>query len=133
MFIIWFLFLLLLLLLLLLFFIIIVIIVFCGTVDHDYLSIFSKSSDNPLRLMVTRSQVKWIFFWIVLKNQFAIVIGSQLFKSFYYSSWNPIYTLLNDTKYHLQSFTKYLRLTPAFMWNSALWEKFSFCLFRIFR
>ena len=34
--------------------------------------------------------------------------------------------------YNLQSFTKYLRLTLVFMWNSALREKFKFCFSRAF-
>ena len=31
-----------------------------------------------------------------------------------------------------QSFTKYLRLTLVFMWNSAPWEKFNFLFFKGF-
>ena len=32
----------------------------------------------------------------------------------------------------VQSFTKYLRLTLVFMWNSWLREKFNFCAARVF-
>ena len=32
----------------------------------------------------------------------------------------------------LQSFTKYLRLTLVFMWNSVLCQKFNFCFSRVF-
>ena len=33
---------------------------------------------------------------------------------------------------YLQSFTKYLRLTLVFIWNSALREKFNFCFLKGF-
>ena len=37
-----------------------------------------------------------------------------------------------DQSCSLQSFTKYLRQTLVFKWDSALWEKFDFCFFRRF-
>ena len=37
-----------------------------------------------------------------------------------------------DQSCSLQSFTKYLRQTLVFTWDSALWEKFDFCFFRRF-
>ena len=36
------------------------------------------------------------------------------------------------TDVHLQSFTKYLRLTLVFVRNNALREKFNFCFTRVF-
>ena len=35
-------------------------------------------------------------------------------------------------RWYLQSFTRYSGLTLVFMWNSALWKKFSFCFSRGF-
>ena len=41
-------------------------------------------------------------------------------------------SVVPDLLKDLQPFTKYLRLTPVSMWNSALQEKFNICLSRGF-
>ena len=57
------------------------------------------------------------------------LISALLYSYRFLTFWQVFHW--SESVSYLQSFTKYLRLTLVFLWNSALWEKFYFCFSRV--
>ena len=68
--------------------------------------------------MIQLSEIKWL-----TGN-----LGQNISRLFYFLAQ----FLFTTSETELQSFTKYLRLTLVFMWNTALREKFNFCFQEFF-